>query len=238
MKVRKFFIILVICVLAALPGVADPDGRTHCDHHTVQHEPTTADQMYDFPTRIIVFGTPTEQSEFTIKLIGTEPNCPMPEGSDGREKILTVMGGEMSSFGTWSYTEAGVYHYKAFLVDNGNTDYILDTAEYTVTDMVKHEGSELSINRVITNSMNKPVSGMCFMNKYIGPHSLIAFGPDGSIVQTRTENDNNNNYYYIIMGIGVALAIIAAYDLIKSFLKPRKEAYSSNVRLDEVRLEA
>ena len=239
---RLVLIILSICVLAVLaaaplPANADPDGRAHCEH-IMDHDPTDPGAMFDPPVRIIVFGAPANKGVFTVKLIGTDPNCPMPEESDGREKTITVLGGEVSRFGTWSYREAGVYHYSVYLLDTGKEGYIYDTEVYTITDVVKHEGSELSINRVITNKMNKPVDSMCFMNKYEGQSSYLAFGPDGSIIETRTETGRDNIYYYVMMGIGAALGIVAAYDLIRTYMKPSKSVRYERANWGKVRFEA
>ena len=227
MKIRKFFIILMICVLAALPGVAEEE-HVHCSCIT-QYVHTDPDLMFDPPVRMIVFGAPADNREFMIKFTASEAHNPMPEGSEGREKIIRIMGGDLTSLGTWSYTEPGVYHYTATMIDCGDTGYTYDTAVYTITDLVKADGGALTLNRVITNKMKKQVRAMNFMIKHeTGQAAYSSPGTDSfSIIETKTENDKHNNHYYILIGIGAVLASIAAVDLIRSYIKKpvKRERY-------------
>jgi len=226
MKLSKFFIILMICVLAAFPGVAEEE-HVHCSCFT-QYVPTDPGLMFDPPVRMIVFGAPADNREFMIKFTASEAHNPMPEDSEGREKIIRVLGGEMTGLGTWSYTEPGVYHYTASMIDCGDAEYTYDTAVYTITDLVKAEGSALTLNRVITNKMKKQVRAMNFMIKHdTGQAAYSSPGTDSfSIIETKTENDQHNNHYYMLIGLGAVLVIAAAAELIRSFKKSvKRERY-------------
>jgi len=122
--------------------------------------------MVDPPVKKNVFGNPSKDSVFIFKLTAREASQPMPPGSVDGVKTLTVVGSGEGEFGVWSYYKAGVYFYTVSEVHAAEYGYVYDTTVYTITDTVTEVDGQLVLNRVVTNSNNKPVTTLTFINRY------------------------------------------------------------------------
>lgn len=122
--------------------------------------------MVDPPVKKTVSGNPLKDSTFTFELTAQNKNNPMPAGSKDGKKTLSITGSGEKEFGTWSYTEAGVYYYTISEVNTGEDGYTFDTSVYTITDTVKDVKGQLELTRVVTNAANKRVESCSFINKY------------------------------------------------------------------------
>lgn len=122
--------------------------------------------MVDPPVKKTVSGTPPKDSFFTFVLQAKDPTSPLPEGSINGTKTLTIQGSGEEDFGTWQYTRAGTYYYTVSEVNTGESGYTYDSTLYTITDVVRDEGGQLVLDRIVTNEANKPVSAYTFINTY------------------------------------------------------------------------
>lgn len=118
----------------------------------------------------IVKGTPYTDETFTFELTPGEDTFPMPAASDGKQEI-TIKGAGVGTFGTWTYTAAGVYTYQLKEVAGSNEDYTYDKTVYTITDTVTlNDAGNLEASRAIQNengaSCDRTVT---FTNQY-KPH--------------------------------------------------------------------
>ena len=127
---------------------------------------TDPEMMADPPVRKTVSGNPGNDSRFTFKLVARKSSYPMPEGSLGGTKTLSITGSGEAEFGTWSYNEAGTYYYTVYEVNGREKGYTYDDAVYTITDTVTDENSRLVLSRTVTDSKNRQVKAMDFVNIY------------------------------------------------------------------------
>lgn len=70
---------------------------------------------------------------------------------------MTIVGSGSEDFGTWSYTEAGVYYYSISEVNVGEDGYAYDTGVYTITDSVKDVAGRLELTRTVTSEATSPL---------------------------------------------------------------------------------
>ena len=141
----------------------------------------------DPPVKKTVAGNPSYTTKFSFKLTAGDPSYPMPAGSLSGTKTIQIEGSGQNEFGAWSYARAGTYYYTVYEEDTGASGYTYDKTVYTITDTVKEENGRLVLSRVITNSLNKPVTAFTFINQF-------SEGKDGPIT-----GDNTNTWLYIAM---------------------------------------
>lgn len=90
---------------------------------------------------------------------------PMPDGSIANQKHLIITGAGEIEIGTIIFTEPGIYVYKVYELNNGETSWTYDTSVYTVTFNVTEIDNVLSYERTITKNRDI-VENMVFTNKF------------------------------------------------------------------------
>ena len=152
--------------------------------HTYAPAATNPKLMVDPPVIKIITGSPKTASKFTFALRATEAGYPMPQGSKGNTKQITITGAGQGEFGTWSYTKPGIYFYTVSEVDEGISGYTYDKSIYTITDKVVDAGGKLELERTLTNTAGKRVSACRFTNTYassiLPPKVASTLGPKTS----------------------------------------------------------
>ncbi|MCL1975424.1 MAG: hypothetical protein FWG61_04595 [Firmicutes bacterium] len=128
--------------------------------------PSDPADMIDPPLVKTVSGLPPSDSVFTFRLSAQNQQNPMPAGSVNGVKIVKIAGAGQSSFGTWSYTEEGVYYYTVREENSGVAGYTYDNTVYTITDTVTAQNNKLVVERVVTNNSNRRVSSLSYINSY------------------------------------------------------------------------
>jgi pilin isopeptide linkage protein len=103
----------------------------------------------------------------------------MPSGSVNGVKTVTVTGSGSAEFGTWQYTQAGIYRYTVYEADTGEQDYSYDAEVYTITDTVTAVGGQLAVSRVVTNGSHRQVASLGFINTYTGTGTNPTPSPGG-----------------------------------------------------------
>jgi len=122
--------------------------------------------MVDPPVVKTVSGNPARASVFTFRLTAGSQSNPMPAGSANGVKTIQITGPGRGEFGTWSYVSEGTYYYTVSEENIGESGYTYDTAVYTITDTVKAVDGQLAVTRIVTNSANKQVISLSFINTY------------------------------------------------------------------------
>lgn len=135
--------------------------------------------MVDPPVKKTVSGNPSTASSFTFSLTAQDKANPMPEGSAGGVRYMTIYGSGEEDFGTWIYTREGTYCYTVSEVVLSDTKYTYDRSVYTITDVVKDIDGQLVVARTVTNGANKQVESCIFINKYTGRDGSSGSGGSG-----------------------------------------------------------
>ena len=104
---------------------------------------------------------------FYFQLKALSPSNPMPNGSVGDVKIVEREGSGQATFGTWTYTEEGIYYYEVSeVVYSKVSGYTYDITVYKITDTVKAVGDKLELTRVVINPSGANYETMMFLNSY------------------------------------------------------------------------
>lgn len=109
---------------------------------------------------------PSAKSSFIFILKAENESCPMPEGSKGTSKSISITGSGSGEFGAIPFTEPGTYIYTISEKDGGLTGYKYDPNVYTIRYDVTKNGDELNIQRVIRESNERESDSIVFINKY------------------------------------------------------------------------
>ena len=191
-------------------------------------KPSDPKLMMDPPVKKTVSGHPSKDSTFTFKLVALDILQPMPAGSVNGVKTLTIKGSGQGEFGTWVYDKAGTYLFTVYEVNDGVEGYIYDSVVYMITDVVKEENGQLTVNRTVTNNKDAPVTSLTFVNKFTDEESVGDGGnpggpgtdddpgkPDGpGKPGPSTGDDTNTVLYHALFAVGGGLAAVAVIYLI------------------------
>lgn len=134
--------------------------------HTYTPKASDPEIMVDPPVQKTVSGNPPRAMTFTFTLTAKDPAFPMPEGSIGGVKTITIEGAGQKDFGTWAYIREGIYHYEISEVIRPSSGYTYDKSVYTITDIVKDNDGQLVVTRSVTNEEKKQVGSLIFNNEY------------------------------------------------------------------------
>ena len=164
----------------------------------------------DPPIRKSITGNPPRNGVFTFILKAEKPSYPMPDGLTGGSKTISIVGAGESEFGTWDYENEGIYKYTISEVNDGQSGYIYDNTEYTITDnVVKNENGMLELFRSITNNNGGQVDSCNFTNVY-SPKGLVTEGSLFKGIAARTSDTMNTALYTVL----ICLAAFLTYFII------------------------
>ncbi len=114
----------------------------------------------------IVGDTPGTPAEFTFVFKAEKDDSPMPAGSNGNVKQITVNGAGNSKIGKITFKEPGTYIYTLTEKNTGEKGYIYDKKTYTITYTVTQEENQLFVERKITGDEKEEVDTPVFTNRY------------------------------------------------------------------------
>lgn len=117
--------------------------------------------------------TPQTASTFTFVLTAEKSSFPMPEGSNGTTKEITIKGAGSAEFGDITFTKPGTYVYKVTEKNTEVIGYTYDESVFTITYTVTQENGELITERTISDSNANTVSTVEFTNIYKTPGNKI-----------------------------------------------------------------
>lgn len=140
-------------------------------------------------------GAPGTKFEFLLR---GENGAPMPEGSNGNTKILTITGSGQVEIGKITFDRAGTFTYTITELNGGIEGWTYDAAVYTLTVTVTEENGKLVATYALTKD-GQPASELAFTNLYerVTP-------PDETVVsgsKTWNHGDNPNPPESIIVYI-------------------------------------
>ena len=179
---------------------------------------TYSDSTANVPVVKTVQGNPAQDYTFTFRLTARTDGAPMPQGSTGNTRDITITGSGRAYFGTWVYTAVGVFVYEVREIPSNNTDYEFDTSVYTITDTVTDEDGQLVVSRVVANADNRPVQSMSFINSYVGddPEVQEEDPPPGGGTTTPRPGPKTGDYadpaaMVLAMVISATIALFALF---------------------------
>ena len=162
-------------------GWKDEDGKAPSKkvkgsaRYTAQWSPCEPAE-HDPPVKKVVKGdTPPQRDTFTFTLTakgntaGMDEN-PMPEGSSGQQKKVSLKAGEEYEFGIISFTKPGTYTYEIREEDTHLANYTYDRSVYRITYTVVQEGNKLVAERYMEkDGKNVDIAVFEFDNIYRKP---------------------------------------------------------------------
>lgn len=96
----------------------------------------------NIPVRYVVTDGASVESIFTLKALG---DSPMPEGSSGGEKKVTMSQRGSFDFGEIAFTKAGEYEYKVSKVTMNQPGLTSDDTVYDIRFLVREDGTYTSV---------------------------------------------------------------------------------------------
>lgn len=112
----------------------------------------------------VVTGDNAPETQFQFLLQGQE-GAPMPEGSNGNTKVVTLNGSGEVELGFITFTKPGVYVYTVTELIGGQTGWTYDEASYVLTVTVTETDGVLTATQELTKNDQK-VSSIVFTNHY------------------------------------------------------------------------
>ena len=133
----------------------------------------------------VVEGENAPETEFTFLLRG-ENGAPMPQGSDGSTKTLTITGSGEVEIGTFSFASPGIYTYTVSELNTGAEGWTYDSTVYTLTFTVTLEDGALHASYTLTKA-GEAADKARFVNRYapVEPDTVEISG-------TKTWNHGDN----------------------------------------------
>lgn len=127
-------------------------------------------------------------------ILRAQDGAPMPEGTAGSTKAVTISGNGSAAFGSVSYTSEGTYSYTISEVKASVEGYTCDSAVYNLVVTVTKKDNELIASSVLTrNSESSPQSAAVFTNTYEGEPEPEPENGDLTLYLNKVLTDENGN---------------------------------------------
>ncbi len=201
----------------------------------VQHDP---------PVRKVIDGIPEVASEFVFTFTRNDIANPMPDGSIGGQKQMSVIGAGFAEFGIITFTEPGVYEYTIAEKNTGEKGYDYDPAVYIVRYDIKDAGGYLTAERTFFKDgvAVEYLTAATFTNKYEKPEDPVddpghggdlpgddttPAPPDSHPDDTPKTGDDSNIALWTMIALGsfgLGSILLAVYLLMRRFGKNRTYA--------------
>jgi len=174
----------------------------------------------DPPVKKQIIGDEPEEDGTFIFTLTAESNTaslnvmPMPDGSNGNTKKVSIVGAGEYEFGNITFTVPGTYIYKIVEDNENDLNYDYDKSIYIVTYVVTQNGDKLEVNRTITKD-GKDANDVVFVNTYYN----YGTGEGEPVIEPKPQTNNpqtgDNITSYIIIFISSALGIIGTSNILK-----------------------
>lgn len=115
----------------------------------------------------VIEGAGNSTKRFTFALVG-EAGAPMPEGSEGNVKQVSLDGSGFVELGSFTFAAPGVYTYKVYEVAETAAHWTYDSAVYTLTFTVTARDGGLAVTRTLTRD-GEAADRLVFTNRYSAP---------------------------------------------------------------------
>ena len=185
------------------------DGTVTITNSFAPEEPVVLHYVTDDPPvkKTLVGRTPpkAEKFRFTLEAVSTsvtelKGKLPMPAGSDGQKKTVTITGPGETTFGLITFMQPGTYTYQVKEVKGSATGYTYDTNVFTLTYTITQSGDSLEGVRRITKN-NKTAATPIFVNGYS--------------TSVRTGDDRNAALWGAVTGLALCGVAIPAFLLLR-----------------------
>lgn len=117
---------------------------------------------------------PQTKFEFMLK---SNYGSPMPENSQGYNKLFELVGAGTIDLGEVVFTQSGEYSYDVYEINSNTEGWKYDTSSYVISIIVKEENNTLSYEQKITKN-NDVVDKIVFTNIYdenqLGEYTTIS----------------------------------------------------------------
>ena len=133
----------------------------------------------------VVEGENAPETQFSFLLRG-ENGAPMPEGSNGNTKIITLNGSGEAEIGTFTFAAPGVYSYTISELNTGGDGWEYDDTVYTLTFTVTMENGVLHAEQELVK-VGEPAQTARFVNRYEPDRT-----ENTEVSGTKTWNHGNN----------------------------------------------
>lgn len=117
----------------------------------------------------VVGDTPEVKSTFTFVMKADDPSFPMPEGSEGSIKIMSIVGPGSVEFGNIIFTKPGIYTYTISERNLGEDGYTYDDTRINVRYDVTEKDGELFCFRTMEDVGGDAIDVAEFTNTYTAP---------------------------------------------------------------------
>lgn len=179
---------------------------------------TTSAVIVDPPVQKVISGDmPQADSTFTFYMKADKTAYPMPGGSSGGLKSITIKGAGKNDFGNITFTEAGTYTYTVYEQKGGVSGYTYDTTVYAMKVTVIQADGKLSAVQEITDEKGDIASGLIFANKYsagaaptVSPTASPTAAATGKTDGPKTGDASKDYIWWMLLGaavIGIAVAL-------------------------------
>lgn len=121
----------------------------------------------DPPVRKVVIGTDAKDP-FVFIFKRLRPDFPMPAGSNGDTKEVTVYGSGEIEFGDITFAEPGIFEYEVTERNDKLPGYIYDKTVYHVVYTVERAGNGLTCQRVFMRNDSEISNECVFTNRVAG----------------------------------------------------------------------
>ena len=154
-------------------------------------------------TKAITGDTPGSAETFEFVLSGLA-GAPMPSGTIGNEKEITISGAGSQNFGEISYGTLGTYKYKVIETPGSSQGYTYDTTEYEVTVEVTWPVATGDYVATISYEVESAAkSEVKFTNTY---HEAVKAEVTPSVSKSITGDipRDNENFRFQLIAVGIA----------------------------------
>lgn len=191
----------------------------------------------------VIEGDNAPKADFEFLFKG-KANAPMPEGSEGSQKLLKISGEGTAEVGTITFTDIGEYTYTVYELSGNESGWKYDTSIYTITFVLSEDEHKLSCKQTIMKNNDKADS-VVFTNTF--DESKLSTNVKISGTKTWIHGDNPEaqrpkSIIVFVYGDGelAAQRLVTASDNWKySFDLPRKNADGETIKytIDEAEVE-
>lgn len=198
-------------------------------------------ELPDIVKKIKGENAPKTNFEFLFK---GKANAPMPDGSNGNQKILKINGEGKTEVGKITFTEPGEYVYTVYELSGNESGWKYDTANYTITFILSDNGHNLSCKQTILKN-DTETDSIVFVNTFDESELSQNIKITGTKTWIHGDNPEANRPESIIVyvygdGELVAQRLVTAADNWKySFDLPRRNENGDTIKytIDESEVE-
>ena len=161
-EIRTSALTLALAAAAVLIMLLASTGAAYADM-SGQNGKTTPAAFVSIPVKHVITGNYSGSDSFEFILTARDDSCPMPEGSSGRTKMVTVKGDADPDFGTIRFEYPDAYYYAVSRTDTSIKGLETDMQTYAVMVAKLNDGST---DVVVWNSEGEKVDEITYRDSY------------------------------------------------------------------------